>query len=204
MIKIKICGCTREKDIEVVNNLQPDYIGFVFAEHSRRAVTREQAKHLHGKLNSTIQVVGVFVNATLDFIVSLCEAGTIDLVQLHGKEEDSYIRELRHHIKNPIIKAFEVKSIDDITRANASIADYVLLDHGPGGTGGTFDWSLISDISRPFFLAGGLQPSNVAYAIEKALKTTYLYGVDTSSGVETDGIKDYKKIEQFIQTVREG
>ncbi len=203
MIKIKICGLTREKDIEVVNNLQPDYIGFVFAEHSKRVVAREQAKLFHGILDPRIQVVGVFVNASIDFIVSLCQEGIIDLVQLHGKEGDAYIRELRQHIKNPIIQAFEVKNIDDITRANASIADYILLDHGPGGTGETFDWSLLSYIKRPFFLAGGLQLSNVAYAIERARETTYLYGMDTSSGVETNAIKDDKKIEQFIQTVRE-
>ena len=202
MIRIKICGLTREEDIAVVNNLRPDYIGFVFAEHSKRAVTPEQAQKFRQNISPSIQTVGVFVDTDIETILSICKQDIIDVIQLHGKEDENYINKLRCHTDKPIIKAYQITTLGDIKKANDSVADYVLLDHGAGGTGESFDWSLLSDVSRPFFLAGGLHPGNVAGAIEQGFSTTYLYGVDTSSGVETNGFKDKIKIEQFIKTVR--
>lgn len=203
MIRIKICGLTSQNDIDVVNNFQPDYIGFLFVKGRRRSVSVETAKMLYARLNPSIKAVGVFVDAPIDFILSLCKEGVIDVIQLHGKEDEGVIKELRCHTNKPIIKAFEIKTIDDVKQANNSVADYILLDNGAGGTGETFDWSKISFVNRPFILAGGLHPNNVSCAIKEAMSTGYLYGVDTSSGVEIDGFKNEKKIEQFIQTVRE-
>ncbi len=203
MIKIKICGLTREKDIETVNKLKPDYIGFVFATNSKRYVSSEKVKLLKGNLEGGIQVVGVFVNAPIETVTALCREDIIDFIQLHGNEDDMYITELKAYTKKPIIQAYEIKTAEDIKRANGSIADYILLDHGAGGSGESFDWSLLSIVNRPFLLAGGLHPENIEDAIRKAIRTGYLYGVDSSSGVETNGMKDDKKIEKLIQTVRE-
>ncbi len=203
MIKIKICGLTSKKDIEIVNALKPDYIGFVFAKTSKRYITPERAKQLRGYLDAGIQVVGVFVNEPIEFVLSLCQQGIIDMIQLHGKEDDEYVKKLRFNTTRSIIQAYEIRIPEDVNKANTGSADYVLLDNGSGGTGESFDWSLLEKINRPFFLAGGLQSDNVLIAIEKAATTNYLYGVDTSSGVETNGFKDCNKIEEFIKTVRE-
>ncbi len=203
MIKIKICGLTSRKDIEIVNSLKPDYIGFVFAKASKRYITPERAKLLRGYLDTGIQVVGVFVNEPVEFILTLCQQGIIDIIQLHGKEDDEYVKRLRFNTTRTIIQAYEIRIPEDVNKANTARADYVLLDNGAGGTGESFDWSLLGKMNRPFFLAGGLQSENVLIAIEKAATTNYLYGVDTSSGVETNGFKDCNKIEEFIKTVRE-
>lgn len=201
MTKIKICGLTRPMDIETVNRLGPEYIGFVFASQSRRYVTPSQAKKLREQLKEGILAVGVFVNAPISTIVSLCQDNVIDMIQLHGQEEDSYIKELRQYIIKPVIKAFSIESHRDIQRANGSVADYVLLDNGAGGTGESFDWSLLTHITRPYFLAGGLSHKNIQEALNRS--SPHLYAVDTSSGVETEGVKDHRKIEKFIRLVRE-
>lgn len=201
MTKIKICGLTREIDIETVNRLQPDYIGFVFAEKSRRYVSPCRAKVLKENLMEGILAVGVFVNAPIEEVASLCMENVIDVVQLHGQEEESYIEELRKCINNPIIKAFQIEGLKDIHKANGSIADYVLLDNGTGGSGERFDWSLLSQITRPYFLAGGLSSKNIEDAFKRI--SPLPFAVDTSSGVETEGVKDHRKIEEFIRLVRE-
>lgn len=201
MAKIKICGLTREVDIESANRLQPEYIGFVFSKNSRRYVTHSRAKELKDGLKEGILAVGVFVNAPVEEIAPLCLENVIDVVQLHGQEEESYIKELRQCIDKPMIKAFSIGSLKDIHKANASTADYVLLDNGAGGTGETFDWSLLSNLTRPYFLAGGLNPENIEEALNKI--SPLPYAVDTSSGVETEGVKDHRKIEEFIRLVRE-
>ena len=203
MTKIKICGITQEKEIEAVNILKPDYVGFVFAEGSRRFVTIEKAMQLRNDLNKDIKVVGVFVDAPIEHIVALCKQNIIDVIQLHGKESHDYIKELRYHTAKRIMKAYEIKAEADIENANKSIADYILLDHGAGGTGECFNWSLLAAVKRSFLLAGGLNPNNVEEAIKAAAATDYLYGIDTSSGVETNGTKDFQKIEKMIQAVRE-
>lgn len=198
MTKIKLCGLSRDDDIMVANRLHPDYIGFVFFEKSKRNVTPEQAAALKAKLEDGIKAVGVFVSSPIDFVASLLEQGIIDAAQLHGKEDEAYIAELRKRTDKPIFQAFIVKSEEDAQRANASSADMVLLDSGIG-SGNCFDWQLLSNVKRPFFLAGGLNPENV----EEALAVVNPYGVDVSSGIETGNFKDEMKMETFVRKVRE-
>jgi len=201
MTKIKICGLTRKEDIQSVNRWLPDYIGFVFGV-SRRQVTPGQASILKAGLDSRIKAVGVFVNEPVLSIVRLCNTGVIDLVQLHGDENDIYIRKLKDQIACPVIKALRVQSAEQVLKAEKLSCDLLLLDTYQkgkyGGSGKTFDYSMIPILQKRFFLAGGLENSN----IEQAIKKCNPYGVDISSGVETDDLKDEDKIRHIIQTVR--
>ena len=197
MTKIKICGLRREQDIRYANELMPDYIGFVFLKGKMRYVTFEEAARLRSLLDPAIPAVGVFVNEPAENVIRLLQAGTIQIAQLHGQEDEAYAEELRRAGDHCIIRAFAVRSREDIHRAFAFPADYPLLDNGKG-TGETFDWSLFQEQEKPFFLAGGLSPENVKEAIE----CFHPYAVDVSSGVETDGFKDYEKIKAFIDAVR--
>lgn len=197
MTGIKLCGLKRECDIEAVNKLNPDFIGFVFAEKSKRYVDPEGAARLKAKLNKGINAVGVFVNESPEAVAELLNKGTIDMAQLHGSEDEEYISRLRSLTDKPLIKAIKVQSKADIEAADESSADYVLLDSG-AGTGMTFNWQLIKGIKRPYFLAGGLTPENVA----EAVKTLNPYAVDVSSGIETDGLKDEAKMADFVSIVR--
>lgn len=199
MTKIKICGLTRKEDIAFANELRPDYIGFVFAEKSRRAVTPAQAKGLKTALSPSVRAVGVFVDENPDTVCELAHERVIDMIQLHGNETAAYIKRLKVAVEVPVIQAFRVQTPADIAAANASLADYVLLDSGAGG-GQVFDWPLTGGMERPFFLAGGLSPRNVREAIEACRP----FAVDLSSGVETDGKKDYDKIKALIEAVRDG
>lgn len=198
MTKIKICGLMRQEDIQAVNSAKPDYIGFVFAPYSKRYITPKMALSLRDNLDSNIQVVGVFVDAPILNIVELVEMGIIDIIQLHGSEDEAYVSQLRGKVTVPIIQAFKVMGRKDIVKANASRAEMVLLDSG-AGTGEIFDWSLLSEVTRPFILAGGLDYENV----QEAITSVRPYGVDTSSGVEVKGRKDSIKIAMFVNKVRE-
>lgn len=198
MTKIKLCGLKRPQDIQAANELLPAYIGFVFAPKSRRYVHPDRAEELRRMLNPGIISVGVFVNETPETVAALLDRGIIDIAQLHGKEDAAYIRRLRQLNKKPLIQAFRVDTPADVAAAQASPADYVLLDSGAGGTGTCFDWSLLQDIQRPYFLAGGLTPENVGGAVA----TLHPYAVDVSSGIETDGAKDKEKMTQFVRAVR--
>lgn len=197
MTKVKICGLSRECDIEYANKLKPNYIGYVFWQKSRRCVTGEQAEALTQRLDEAITPVGVFVDEELKRVLQLADAGIIKIIQLHGHEDEAYLKELKSMTDAPIIKAFKIRSAADIERANAFPSDYVLLDNGYG-TGQTFDWSFVSGIDRPFFLAGGVNADNVRDAVDKLSP----YAVDISSGVETDGYKDFDKMLHFINKVR--
>jgi phosphoribosylanthranilate isomerase len=197
MTGIKLCGLKRECDIEAVNKLNPDFIGFVFAEKSKRYVNPIEAAKLKEMLSKDIKAVGVFVNESPEAVAELLNKGTIDMAQLHGSEDEEYISRLRSLTDKPLIKAIKVQSKADMEAADESGADYVLLDSG-AGTGMTFNWQLIKGIKRPYFLAGGLNPENVAEAV-KALNP---YAVDVSSGIETDGLKDEAKMADFVSIVR--
>ena len=200
MTKIKMCGLSRIEDIEAANAIKPDYIGFVFAEISKRKVSALEASKLKSKLDPAVKAVGVFLDDKLDFVASMLNLGIVDLVQLHGSENEAYIEKVREITNKPIIKAFIIRSKEDVEHAERSTADYILLDGGKG-QGKAFDWSLLKDIKRPYFLAGGLNPENVGDAV-KALKP---YAVDVSTGIETDGVKDREKMAAFAQAVgREG
>ncbi len=197
MTKIKFCGLSRPIDILNVNEIEPDYIGFVFAEGSRRYVAPQLAEQLKKALSAGIKAVGVFVDAPLESVAELLRNGTIDIAQLHGNEDETYIGMLKRMTGKPVIKAFKIRSAEDVAMAEASDADYVLLDSG-AGTGTVFDWKLLEDVKRPYFLAGGLSPDNVGEAIARL----HPYGVDVSSGIETNRIKDKAKMIAFAEIVR--
>ena len=177
MTKVKLCGLSRESDIAAVNKLKPDLVGFVFAKKSKRYVSPEQAAALKSLLAPGILAAGVFVNEPVEAVAELAR-----LRALTGK---------------PIFRAFKVKSEADLPAIENCTADLVLLDSG-AGTGKTFDWSLVQSVQRPYFLAGGLDPDNVADAIS----ALHPYGVDVSSGIETDGVKDESKMAAFVAAAR--
>ena len=201
MTKIKICGLSREEDIIAVNETMPDYIGFVFAE-SKRRISREKALELKKLLNPNIKAVGVFVNAPITEVANCCADNTIDLIQLHGDESDEYMAQLKSITDKPIIRAVRVRSTEDIMKADHLPCDYLLFDayikDQYGGSGVTFDWSLIPKIEKPFFLAGGLDRTN----INEAVRQCDPYCLDISSGVETNCRKDNKKIKEIVTIVR--
>lgn len=196
--KIKICGLKRPEDITYVNEAKPDYCGFIIEfPKSSRNVTGALVRELTAKLNPDIIPVGVFVNVAPERVEELLLDGTIHIAQLHGQEDEAYIRRIQKNTGHQVIKAFSVKTAQDIENALKSPSDYILLDQGGGGTGQTFDWSLIPEIDRPFFLAGGLGADN----LETAVRTIHPYAVDLSSSVETDGMKDRDKILKAVQLV---
>lgn len=199
MTKVKICGIKRIEDVAYVNKYMPEYIGFVFAPGRKRTVSFEQAQMLREIMSPDIKSVGVFVDAEIDEVVRLVEADVINIVQLHGHEDEAYVDALKKICKKPfeIIKAFVVKTKETLEIAKTFPCDYLLLDGGLG-QGETFDWSLIQGVTKPFFLAGGLDATNVSVAINQVQP----YAVDVSSSVETDGCKDEAKIRNFIDKVR--
>lgn len=198
MTKIKICGLRTSQDIDYVNQLLPEYVGFVFASFSHRCVSADEAAALSARLDPKITPVGVFWDHPVEQAAELLERGIIKIAQLHHNEDEDYIRRLKSLTKAPVIKAFKVTCAEDIEEACKSTADYILLDNHIPGSGQSFDWTLLKDVSRPIFLAGGLNPENVAEAL-----TTKPYALDVSSGVETDKIKDFEKMKAFIQAVRD-
>ena len=195
MTKIKLCGLRRAEDIEAANLLKPDYIGFVFYKKSKRYISFEQARILKSMLK--VKAVGVFVDENPKVVADLLEKGIIDLVQLHGNEDEAYIKALRKLTDKSLIKAFQIKTTEELKKAEASSADMILLDAGTGD-GVSFDWDMLKSFNRPYFLAGGMTPENVSPAIEKL----HPYGVDVSSGIETDGFKDPIKMREFVYNVR--
>ena len=194
MKKIKICGLKRREDIEYVNKYQPDYIGFVFAGKKRK-LTYDEVVDLKKYLTSSIQVVGVFVNEDIFFVEKLVKEHVIDLVQLHGQEDQKYIQALKEKVDVSIIKAIQIKNEDSFNEHYD--VDYYLYDHGTGGTGESFDWSMLKEVDKPVFLAGGINLLNIDDALKKNV-----YALDVSSGVETDGFKDEKKIKKIVRRVR--
>ncbi|MCL2036075.1 MAG: phosphoribosylanthranilate isomerase [Oscillospiraceae bacterium] len=197
MTKIKICGLTRVEDIDCVNELHPDYIGFVFVEKSRRAITPEKARELRKRLRPGIVAVGVFVDEPAENIIDMVENDIIDMIQLHGSSEFENAEYICGLAKTgvPIIKAINLQT-DELPTGS----DFLLFDGVEPGSGRTFDWnSLPKRINQPFFLAGGISPDNVKDAIEKVNP----FAVDVSSGVETNGVKDCQKIKALISAVRE-
>lgn len=192
-------GLTRPEDIQAVNQAKPDFAGFIVEfPKSRRNVTVEQLKALREELDDSILPVGVFVNAPVELPAQLLNEETIALAQLHGQEDENYIRQLKTMTDQILIKAFSIKTEADIKKAVRSEADYILLDQGAGGTGETFDWSLVPAIKRPWFLAGGLGCEN----LESAIHLLHPWAVDLSSSVETDGHKDPDKILEAVYAVR--
>ena len=198
-VRIKICGLFLPEDALYVNEAAPDYAGFVFVEKSRRFISFGTALLLREALRPGIRAVGVFADAAPGRIAELHREGVIDIVQLHGGEDDAYIKRLRELLPGAEIwKAYTVRTGRDLFAAAESGADRVLLDSG-GGTGQRFDWSLLTGFPRPFILAGGLTP---AYIAEAAVRLSP-FAVDLSSGVETGGKKDGDKIRAAVRAARE-
>ena len=183
----------------MVNEVCPDIAGFILASGRRRTVTPERMRELTGRLKPEIRSAAVFLDQDIRWIADLAAEGLMDIIQLHGHEGNEEIRYLRSRTEKTIIKAFRIDTAEDIRRAEGSEADLVLLDHGAGGTGQAWDWSLLTGMKRPFILAGGLDPENVQEAVRK----TQPFGVDVSSGVETDGYKDREKILRFVRAVQQ-
>ena len=200
MVKVKICGLRRPEDIEAANVAKPDYVGFIFVPETKRYVAPDLAANFRRDLAADIQTVGVFVNAPIEEIVAICQAGTIDLVQLHGEEDQAYIAHLKGQVDQHIIKSV---AVGDELVVDPNQADYLLFDSvspSRGGSGKIFDWQMVSAYQeKPFFLAGGLGVKN----IEEALKVVRPYAVDASSSLETDGVKDPVKMQGFVAKIRE-
>lgn len=197
MTKIKLCGLMRPQDIVEANRLGPDYVGFVFAPKSARMVLPSEAKKLREALDPSIKAVGVFVNEPAYEVAWLLNQGVIDIAQIHGHEDAAYLHCLRNLTDKPVWQAFRIKSREDVERAKRSSADRILLDSG-AGTGLSFNWGFIGELQRPYLLAGGLTPGSVGLALKKLSP----WGVDVSSGIETDGRKDPEKIAAFVAAVR--
>ena len=219
--KIKMCGISKVETIPAVVEAQPDYMGLVFAP-SKRQVTVDQAKILVSELHKQyanrynrnviqwsndvvqefIKTVGIFVNETLDNLVTIATEVNLDAVQLHGDEDEAFIQSLKERTNVEVWKAVQIRSAADAEAWIDSSADMLLFDayhkDERGGTGEVFDWSCLDEFERPFMLAGGIDSTNVA----RAIRTVRPYGIDISSGIETDGVKDDEKIKAFTNIVR--
>ncbi|MDR3316135.1 MAG: phosphoribosylanthranilate isomerase [Coriobacteriales bacterium] len=202
MSSIKLCGLSRFEDVAAVNAALPDYAGFVFAS-SRRQVDATRARRLRAKLDERIVPVGVFVDAPVAEVVALCREGVIAMVQLHGKESEAYIDELKAACKVPVIKALRVGGgeqgacgLSSYEQGAYAQADFLLFDGAKPGSGQSFDWSGLGRIHRPYFLAGGIN----LHTIEAALALEP-YGIDVSSGIETEGRKDCEKMLKIVSLV---
>lgn len=215
--KVKMCGISKVETIPAVVEAKPDYMGLVFAP-SKRQVTVDQAKILVEELhrgyakkygsdtehdkNDTIKTVGVFVNETVDNLVTIANEANLDAVQLHGDEDEAFIQSLKERTNVEVWKAIQIRTAADTEKWIDSSADMLLFDayhkDERGGTGEVFDWSSLDAFERPFMLAGGIDSTNVA----RAIRTVRPYGIDISSGIETNGMKDDKKITAFTKIVK--
>lgn len=199
MTRIKICGLYRPEDIAYVNQTRPDWCGFIVNfPKSHRSLTPDQVRVLRQNLSSAVTPVGVFVDQPVEVTAALLNGETVSIAQLHGHEDQDYIEALRAAAPgHPVWKAFRIRTAEDLAAANASPADLVILDNGYG-SGERFDWSLASGVTRPYLLAGGLTPENIPDAVSRL----HPYGLDLSSGVETDQKKDFHKIQAAVAAAR--
>lgn len=205
MTRIMMSGVTSEEDVAAANQVLPDYAGFVFWPESHCYITPEQAVPLGAALDEDITVAGVFVDAPARFVAALLNEDLIEIAVLHGAEDAAYIDELRRALRAPdekaLVKAFPIKTASDIQAAHASNADMVLLNAGlndDASSGPAFDWSLVAELDRPYFLGGGLTAGNVTDALDQT-GAAYL---DVCRGIETDGRKDPAKMRAFADAVR--
>lgn len=195
--KIKFCGLRREEDVKFAASLGADFMGFVLSERFKRFVKPEDVASFRKFVPASTKTVGVFVDEPEDYVIGCAKTAKLDMIQLHGNEDDGYINDIKEKTGLPVIKMVKPVSESDIIAARHCVADLILLDSGTG-TGKVFDWSLIRDLDRDYILAGGLTPDNVGDAVER-LKP---FAVDVSSGVETEGIKDFSKMKAFASEVR--
>jgi phosphoribosylanthranilate isomerase len=203
MTKVKICGLTNYDDAAHAAILGADYLGFNFYELSPRHIDEVDVKKFIERLPNNVKKVGVFVNQNLSIVKKIVKNLDFDLIQLHGDESPGYCNQLKKGTKQEIIKAFRIKNEPDIAKMKDYDVDYFLFDaHNDGmfgGTGKTFDWKILKNVNKKFFLSGGLDNRNV----KKAIKIAKPYAVDVASGIEKNPRKkDYKKIEEFIDAVK--
>ena len=197
--ELKICGLSRLEDIIAVNRHGADYAGFVFFQKSKRYVDPYKANELIELLRTDIKPVGVFLDEPIDNVVRIARISGVEMVQLHGHESEEYVEYIKRTLDRPVIKAYKAGEEGALESAANSSADYVMIDSG-AGSGQKFDWSILKNFKRDYFLAGGLDPESVG----EAIRLLEPFAVDVSSGVETDGIKDEKKIAEFIKAVKYG
>lgn len=195
--KIKFCGLRREEDVKYAASLGAGFMGFILSERFKRFVKPEDVASFRKFVPASTKTVGVFVDEPEDYVIGCAKTAKLDMIQLHGNEDDGYINDIKEKTGLPVIKMVKPVSESDIIAARHCVADLILLDSGTG-TGKVFDWSLIRDLDRDYILAGGLTPENVGEAVER-LKP---FAVDVSSGVETEGIKDFSKMKAFAAEVR--
>jgi phosphoribosylanthranilate isomerase len=203
MTKIKICGITREEDAEFCADQGADFVGFIFVPSTPRFVEPEKAAEIAARLREREKrpkIVGVFRDASSDYIREIQSLVGFDLAQLHGKETDDEIRGLGI----AAVKTFRVADTLPDTQPYPSAA-WLLFDtydeRRVGGTGRRFDWSLLAtyDRGKPFFLSGGITPDNVVAAISLVRPDA----IDLSSGVESEpGVKDHDKVARLFERVR--
>ncbi|MCH5187397.1 MAG: phosphoribosylanthranilate isomerase [Oscillospiraceae bacterium] len=202
-MKLKLCGIRRIEDVQMINNAAPDYAGFIFWPKSRRYISPADAKILRVSLSRGIKAVGVFVNEAPEKVAQAARTAQLDVVQLHGDENENYISRLRRLYAGEIWKAVGVVTADDVRRASQLSADMLLFDafdpEQRGGTGKRINLSAItgSGVDRPYFLAGGINAMNV----REILDTVIPYGIDVSSGFEVDGVKNKQKLAEFLETI---
>lgn len=197
MTKIKFCGTRDIETVPVINEIMPDYLGFIFSPRFKRYIPVDEAMKIRKALNPQILTVGVFVDEPIEYVIRVMSSGVADIAQLHGSESSDCINRIREVTKKPVIKAFQINCEQSAEAAKNSPADLILLDSGTG-SGQKFDWRLIKDIGRDYLLAGGLSPENVA----EAIRLVRPFGVDVSSGIETDLKKDPVKMKKFAAQVR--
>lgn len=204
-VKIKLCSMRRAEDIEYINEYKPDFAGFILSEGFKRTIDNDTYLRLISALDKSIKTVGVFVNEPVEKIVNYpCLP---DIIQLHGDEDANYIASLKNAIGKEIWKAVRVKTPQDIESADKLPCDMLVIDSyseacvGGNGKRVNLDNVLNAEFSKPYMIAGGITPINAAEVI-RALSSHPPFGIDTSGGVETDGVKDKNKIEQLIKSVR--
>lgn len=202
MQKIKLCGMMKKCDIEYANIAKPDFVGFVFA-NTRRLISYDMAREFKDMLDPDIKAVGVFVDEDVNVVGKLLKDGIIDIAQLHGSEDNDYIASLRAICDKPVIKAIKVKDKEDVINASSFDAEYLLFDTYRkgilGGTGESFNWDVLDYYSsdKPYFLAGGLELDNI-----KDAASVGSFGLDVSTGIETDGFKDKEKMIEMVRRIR--
>jgi len=209
-VLVKICGITEPRALNAALDAGADFIGLVFFPPSPRHVELDEAACLAGAARGRARIVALTVDAGDDLLCAISEKVRPDLLQLHGKETPRRMDEISKIMEIPLIKAFRVRDEEDIEAAGAyeDHMTFPLFDAWvdakksqglPGGAGHVFDWSLLRGFNRPFMLAGGLTPQNVAEAIRRTTAPM----VDVSSGVESSrGVKDTKKIRAFIRAAK--
>ena len=197
--EIKICGLSKLEDIIAVNKFGADYAGFVFYKKSKRYVDSYKAGELIELLRSDIKSVGVFLDEPIDSVINTARISGVEMIQLHGHESEEYVEYVKRTLGRQVIKAYKASEDGALAKAAVSNADYVMIDSG-AGSGKKFDWNILKGFKKDYFLAGGLDPESVG----EAIRLLEPFAVDVSSGVETDGIKDEKKIAEFIKAVKYG